>query len=152
MFRYTHTNLIVHDLEGMLDFYETVLHCRRIGQKRDHSAPWIAAMTGVAGAHIVGEHLLLPGWGDNLPTLEVFTYKQALEILPHEINRPGFAHLSFEVDDVAETLALAIAHGGSQLGELVKAPYPNGKEATFVYLRDPEGNILELQSWRNTNG
>lgn len=37
--------------------------------------------------------------------------------------------------------------GGSSVGELVTAQYPNGLEAKFVYARDPEGNIDELQSW-----
>ena len=34
------------------------------------------------------------------------------------------------------------------VGELVTAEYPNETEAVFVYARDLEGNILELQSWR----
>lgn len=32
--------------------------------------------------------------------------------------------------------------------ELVTADYPNDTEAVFVYARDPECNIIELQSWR----
>jgi len=55
------------------------------------------------------------------------------------------------VDDVEATLAEVITAGGSNVGELVTAAYPNGKEAVFVYARDPEGNILELQSWRQIN-
>lgn len=68
-----------------------------------------------------------------------------------EINRPGFAHIAFEVDDVEITLAEIINAGGSRVGELVTADYPNNIEAVFVYARDPEGNIIELQSWRNIN-
>lgn len=65
-----------------------------------------------------------------------------------EINRPGFAHIAFEVEDVEETLAEIIQAGGSCLGEVVTAEYPNQIEAVLVYARDPEGNIIELQSWR----
>jgi len=54
------------------------------------------------------------------------------------------------VDDVEATLAEVIREGGSKVGELVAA-YPDGKEAVFVYTRDPEGNIIELQSWRQIN-
>ena len=36
---------------------------------------------------------------------------------------------------------------GSTVGELVTAEYPDNKKAVFIYAQDPEGNILELQSW-----
>ena len=55
--------------------------------------------------------------------------------------------LHLEVDDVETALELMIRAGGSQVGELVTAQYPNDTEAVFVYARDPEGNIIELQSW-----
>lgn len=68
--------------------------------------------------------------------------------LPTEINRPGIAHIAFEVDDVEATLKEIISAGGSSIGKLVTAAYPDGLEAIFVYAQDPEGNIIELQSWR----
>lgn len=34
------------------------------------------------------------------------------------------------------------------MGDLVIVPYPDDLEAVFVYAKDPEGNIIELQSWR----
>lgn len=70
------------------------------------------------------------------------------EYLPAEINRPGIAHIAFEVDDVEATLSEIIRAGGSAIGEVVTAAYPDNTEAVFVYARDPEGNILELQCWR----
>ena len=52
-------------------------------------------------------------------------------------------------DNVEETLEKIIAYGGSVVGEIVKVENHNntGKKAMFVYARDIEGNILELQSW-----
>ncbi len=32
-------------------------------------------------------------------------------------------------------------------GELVKTEYSDGRKAVFVYAADPEGNIIEIQSW-----
>ena len=52
------------------------------------------------------------------------------------------------MDDVETTLAEIVAAGGGQVGEVVTAAYPKDMEAVFVYARDPEGNIIELQSWR----
>lgn len=32
-------------------------------------------------------------------------------------------------------------------GELVETIYEDGRKAVFVYAADPEGNIIEIQSW-----
>ncbi|HWQ59160.1 MAG TPA: VOC family protein, partial [Clostridia bacterium] len=99
------------------------------------------------GAHITGEHLLLPGYGEDHPTLEIFSYGQVEKGADHRINACGIAHLAFEVDDVAETLEKVLSCGGGMIGDLVRADYEDGRRATFVYATDPEGNIIELQSW-----
>jgi catechol 2,3-dioxygenase-like lactoylglutathione lyase family enzyme len=148
MFRYVHTNIIAKDVSKLIDFYKNVLHCKRINETRDLSGEWLNRLTGLHGAHIKGEHLLLPGYGEDHPTLEIFSYDTVKETIPAEINRPGIAHIAFEVDDVEMTLLEILKAGGSTVGELVTSEYPDGLEAVFVYARDPEGNIIELQSWR----
>jgi len=65
------------------------------------------------------------------------------------VNTRGITHIAFEVDDVQGTLEKVLAAGGGAYGELVRANYEDGRKATFVYASDPEGNILELQSWGN---
>ncbi len=149
MFRYVHTNIIAKDVKNLIAFYKNVLHCKSIDEKRDLKGEWLDHLTGLKSAHIVGEHLLLPGYDSDHPTLEIFSYDELGESIPTEINRPGFAHLAFEVDDVEKTLADIINAGGSSIGALVTAGYPDDMEAVFVYAKDPEGNIIELQSWRN---
>lgn len=145
MIRYAHTNLIARDWRKLSTFYQCALGCVPVGP-RDLSGEWLNRLTGLSGAHITGEHLLLPGYGEDHPTLELFSYDE-MDALPGRINRTGFAHIAFEVDDVAETLARVLHEGGGQIGELVTADYPGGVTACFVYATDPEGNILELQSW-----
>lgn len=147
MFRYVHTNIIANDAEKLIEFYKCVLHCTSINEKRDLQGEWLDRLTGLKEAHIKGEHLLLPGYDKDHPTLEIFSYDEVKETIIAEINRPGIAHIAFEVDDVKKTLEEVISAGGSMVGELVTAKYPNNTEATFVYARDPEGNILELQSF-----
>ena len=150
MFRYVHTNIIAKDAGKLIDFYKTVLHCKSIQKTRNLSGVWLDKLTGLSNAHIMGEHLLLPGYEAEYPTIEIFSYDDAKDFLPSEINRPGFAHIAFEVDDVATTLSEIIQAGGSTVGEVVTTAYPDNMEAVFVYTRDPEGNILELQSWKST--
>ena len=148
MFRYVHTNIIAKDAVRLIAFYKQALHCKSMGQTRDLQGPWLDRLTGLPKAHITGEHLLLPGYDGSHPTLEIFSYDSLRDTLPPEVNRPGFAHIAFEVDDVETTLAEIVAAGGGQVGEVVTAAYPNDMEAVFVYARGPEGNIIELQSWR----
>lgn len=149
MFRYVHTNIIAKDARKLIEFYKTVLKCKSINETRDLRGVWLDRLTGINKAHISGEHLLLPGYGEDHPTLEIFSYDMMKEALVPEINRPGIAHIAFEVDDVETTLKEIINAGGARIGELVTAAYPNGQEAVFIYAQDPEGNIIELQSWRD---
>ena len=147
MFRYVHTNIIAKDVDKLIAFYKKVFQCKSIGEIRDVRGDWFDKMTGLQNAHIVGEHLCLPGYDEDHPTLEIFSYDEMLPAIGPEINRCGIAHLAFEVDDVEETLKLLLEEGGSQLGDVVKADYADGRKAIFVYATDCEGNIIELQSW-----
>jgi predicted enzyme related to lactoylglutathione lyase len=149
MFRYVHTNIIAKDPNKLIAFYKKVLHCQSIDEKRDLKGEWLDKLTNLKDAHIVGEHLLLPGYGSDHPTLEIFSYDTIKDTVIAEINRPGIAHLAFEVDDVEMILEEIIRAGGGKVGEVVTAEYPDDIEAVFVYAKDPEGNIIELQSWRN---
>ncbi len=147
MIRYAHTNIIAKDCEKLIEFYKEVFGCRSIGEKRDLRGLWLDKMTGIPNAHIVGEHLVLPGYEENHPTIEIFSYDQMEGDLAHQINAYGIAHLAFEVDNVPETLKKILAYGGGMVGELVCAEYEDGRKAIFVYATDIEGNIIELQSW-----
>ena len=147
MIRYAHTNLIAKDAEALISFYRDVFGCRSIGQTRDLSGGWIDRLTGIKNAHIRGEHLALPGYAADGPTLEIFQYGECIQRSSRSINAVGFSHLAFAVDDVEDTLRAVLSHGGKALGEIVRAEYPDGRTGTFVYAADPEGNPLELQNW-----
>ena len=77
----------------------------------------------------------------------VLLAEDAVEGGLQQINRIGFGHIAFEVDDVAAVLEKLQAVGGGQIGEQIVADYPNNVVATIVYDTDPEGNIVELQNW-----
>ena len=150
MIRYSHTNLIAHDVLRMIAFYRDVLGCRSIGQTRDIRGEWVERLTGIPGAHIFGEHLALPGFAEEGPTLEILGYDTVVPHTARCVNASGFTHLAFAVDDVDAALESVLSHGGGQIGERVENRYADGRMLTAVYASDPEGNILELQNWRNT--
>lgn len=145
--RYVHTNLIAKDWKKVSLFYQHVFGCKPLAQQRDLSGKWLDQLTGIPNAHVTGEHLTLPGYEESLPTLEIFSYDNMNADNPKAINGIGLGHLAFEVEDVAAVLEKVKQEGGGQVGELIKTEYPNHVTATFVYAKDIEGNIIELQSW-----
>lgn len=145
--RYVHTNLVARDWRALAHFYRTVFACAPHGPERDQSGPWLARGIGVDGISLRGVHLLLPGHGPAGPTLEIYAYEPALDAPRPMPNRPGLGHLAFEVDDVAATLAAVERAGGAALGTPVRREIEGLGTIDFVYARDPEGNVLELQRW-----
>lgn len=59
----------------------------------------------------------------------------------------GFGHIAFLVDDVQLMYEKVLANGGSRLGDITTKEIPDVGLLTFVYLCDPEDNIIELQNW-----
>lgn len=145
--RYVHTNIVARDWRALSSFYIRVLACTPVPPERDLSGAWLDAATGIEHSHITGLHLRLPGHGSTGPTLEIFSHAQVPNRPTMAPNTPGLAHLAFLVDDVAATAAEVLAAGGTAVGERVSHEVPGVGRLTFQYLRDPEGNMLELQSW-----
>lgn len=145
--RFAHVNLIAKDWRRLARFYEEVLDCVPVPPERRLQGKRLDRATGVPGARIEGAHLRLPGLGDQGPTLEIFQYNQCLESLPAAVNHQGLAHVAFVVEDVKAARDAVLAAGGSTVGELVTLPVSETRAVTFAYVRDPEGNVIELQKW-----
>ncbi|MCI0475899.1 MAG: VOC family protein [Anaerolineales bacterium] len=146
--KYVHTNLIARDWKQLAEFYTRVFGCVFVPPERDLSGQWLDDATGVPHAHIRGAHLRLPGYGDAGPTLEIFQYDSELEKPNTAVNRPGFGHLAFAVDDVDAARDAVIAAGGHGVGKIVTVEIPGAGAIRFVYVTDPEGNVVELQCWQ----
>lgn len=151
MIRYAHTNLIAKDWRRLADFYVQLFDCVPVSSERDHGGEKFEKLTARERARAKGRHLRLPGHGEHGPTLEIFEYADGLELLRPEIARPGFAHIAFEVPDVARKRDEMIAAGGRIYGELVTLDIPGAGRLTLCHVCDPEGNIVELQTWHRDN-
>lgn len=145
--RYGHTNLIARDWRQLAGFYERLFGCVLVPPERDYRGPDLDRGTGLAGAALRGVHLQLPGHGPGGPTLEIYTYESLEDAPVPAVNRPGWGHLAFVVDDVEGARALVLANGGGSIGEIVTLQTSDGRQVTWCYVSDPEGNIVELQSW-----
>lgn len=144
--RYVHTNLIARDWRALAAFYEHVFGCVLVPPERDLSGPAIERGSRVPRAALRGAHLRLPGHGPDGPTLEIFTYNTLSDGQPASANRPGFGHIAFAVPDVVAARLAVVAAGGSDYGDIVTTP-AGRRSITWTYVRDPEGNLVELQAW-----
>lgn len=145
--KYVHTNIISDNWERLAEFYQEVFGCKPVPPHRDQSGPWLEQGTGVKDAHVRGVHLRLPGCGDDGPTLEIYQYDKMEEKPQAAANRKGLCHIAFQVDDVAATRQSVLDHGGKDLGQITKVEVPGVGRLTFIYMADPEDNIVEIQEW-----
>ena len=145
--RYVHTNLIAHDWRALARFYQEVFGCTPVPPERHDRGVDLDRGTGLTDAVLTGAHLRLPGCGPDGPTLEVFQYDPGRERFPAAVNRPGYGHIAFAVDDVVRARETVLAHGGDAVGEVVTLERHGGLRVTWCYVTDPEGNVVELQHW-----
>jgi predicted enzyme related to lactoylglutathione lyase len=147
--RYVHTNLVARDWRNLASFYQTLFGCVPVPPERDYSGPIFDAGTGVKGARLTGMHLRMPGTAADGPTLEIFNYSQLADGPRAAVSRPGFGHIAFAVDSVDDAREEVLAAGGQPVGDVVTLTTATGSRVTWCYVTDPEGNIVELQHWRN---
>jgi catechol 2,3-dioxygenase-like lactoylglutathione lyase family enzyme len=145
--RFGHVNLIARDWRALANFYVELFGCALVPPERDYAGPDLERGTAVAGAALRGAHLRLPGHGPDGPTLEIYQFSSMPEALPPMVNRPGFQHIAFAVPSVADARSAVLAARGAAVGEIVTLRTADGRYVTWTYVTDPEGNIVELQSW-----
>lgn len=148
--RYKHTNIVARDWRASARFYEEVFGCVCVPPVRQLSGSWLEKGTGVPAAKLSGVHLRLPGHGSNGPPLEIFQFErnEDREQSTHA-NREGFAHIAFEVDDINHVMSEVLRCGGEKVGDLITHDVKGVGTLSFVYMADPEGNIIELQTWKH---
>jgi predicted enzyme related to lactoylglutathione lyase len=145
--KYVHTNLIASDWQNLVRFYQTVFDCIPVPPQRDLTGEAMESGTGIKQVHVQGMHLRLPGCGEKGPTLEIFNYNQSEPRQKTAVNRPGFGHIAFSVSDVRQAQKEVLAEGGGKIGEVVTVQIGPNAKVTWCYVTDPEGNVIELQSW-----
>lgn len=145
--RFGHVNLTGRDWRRLAAFYGDVFGCLPVPPERDYRGPDLDAGTGLVGAHLTGAHLRLPGGGETGPTIEIYQYDDVAVHPGPAANRPGWGHVAFQVPDVAAALSAVLDAGGGRVGEVVTLQTSDGRQVTWCYATDPEGNIVELQAW-----
>lgn len=139
--RFDQVKFLARDIEALSAFYREALQCVTVVPEQTTDGA-VARAVGVPDAEVTLSILRLPGRGDRGPVLELYS---VTGYVPDDWDlRPGQGQLAFEVDDLEASVGKVVAAGGSTLGEVIEWQGPSGTTARFVYLRDPEGNIVDL--------
>jgi hypothetical protein len=78
-------------------------------------------------------------WGDDMGMLMTGS-DEGINGDLHQRSQVAHPTVVVTVDRIEETVAVAVEHGGEQLGEI----QPLGESGRWVYLRDSEGNTIGL--------
>ncbi|HET8785160.1 MAG TPA: VOC family protein [Candidatus Limnocylindrales bacterium] len=145
--RFGHVNVTGADWRRLAAFYAELFGCELVPPERDYRSTDLDAATGIAGAHLTGAHLRLPGHGADGPTIEIYQYDDVEPARSPKVDRAGWGHVAFQVPDVPAAVEAVVAAGGGRVGEIITSTTADGRHVTWAYSTDPDGNIVELQAW-----
>lgn len=135
-----HTGLTVSNLDRSLAFYRDVLGLELVMQQ-EKKGGYLAGITGYPDVHVRMAHLATPDGR----RLELFEYVEPRgRERPVEPRDVGITHVCLVVDDVHEAYARVRAAGAEPFSEPVLVDTGANTGAWGLYVRDPDGIVLEL--------
>ncbi len=135
-----HTGLTVSSLERSLAFYRDALGLDVV-MEQEKTGGYLAAITGYPGAQVRMAHLVTPAG----QRIELFEYVE-----PRGRSRPGepcdvgITHVCLVVADVHEAHRRLSAAGAEPISTPVAIDTGANAGAWGLYVRDPDGIVLEL--------
>lgn len=129
-----HYGITVSDLDSAVDFYAGTLGLDEL-DRFSVSGEAFSEAVGVDGATGRFAHL---DAGD--ARVELVEYEPTGDVqTPGQVNRPGAKHLGLAVDDLDGFYA-----GLPEDAETLSEPQTTESGTRICFLRDPEGNLVEL--------
>jgi catechol 2,3-dioxygenase-like lactoylglutathione lyase family enzyme len=133
-----HVGITVAELDRSLGFYCSLLGLPLIGISEEEE---VGAVVGLPGARARIADIDV-GNGQLLELLEYRTGNNNGS--PSPANTVGTSHLSLRVHDLASALSRLAAEGIAPLGDTARLSGGVWEGSIVVYLRDPDGMIVEL--------
>ncbi|MHB1133799.1 MAG: VOC family protein [Chloroflexota bacterium] len=134
-----HTSFTVSDMDRSLAFYRDLLGFELVND-RLATSDFAGKMSGIPGAELRVVYVQAAGY-----RLELIQYLKAEgEPMDPRTNRPGSAHLCFNVDNVDETYALLTSHGVKAKAPPMVIPGGPNQNGRGFYFTDPDGFTIEF--------
>jgi lactoylglutathione lyase len=136
-----HTGLTVADLDRSLAFWRDALGMQVVMQQEKRGG-YLEAIVCEPGAHVRMAHLAFAPDG---PRIELFEYlAPAGGRAEHRPADVGFSHVCVLCDDVESLLGRLVEAGGRPFTGVVEVDTGANAGGRCVYLRDPDGHVVEL--------
>jgi catechol 2,3-dioxygenase-like lactoylglutathione lyase family enzyme len=136
---FDHTSFTVADVERAVAFWRDAMGFT-VAELSLREGNWLGTVVGVAGARCRIAHL--HGHGTHLEFIEYLTPAGADVTGPP--NRPGTAHVAFVVRDLKAMAQRMLAAGAREQGSITRCTSGPSAGCLAVYLKDPNGIIVEL--------
>jgi catechol 2,3-dioxygenase-like lactoylglutathione lyase family enzyme len=127
-----HAALLVKDVERSRRFYGQVLGMQEVPRPSNFNFPGAWFRKDSAEIHLIGE--AEPG---RVAQVQPGGYR------PEELSIGYVSHVAFEVADLEEARQHLQAHDVAIVG----GPRPRGDGVMQMYVRDPDGYVVELFVW-----
>jgi catechol 2,3-dioxygenase-like lactoylglutathione lyase family enzyme len=137
--RFDHTSFTVADVERAVAFWRDVMGFA-VADLSPRDGDWLGAVVGVPGARCRIAHL--HGHGTHLEFIQYLAPPGADVTGPP--NRPGTAHVAFLVEDIEAMAQRMLEAGASGQGHITRCTSGAAAGCLAVYLKDPNGIIVEL--------
>ena len=95
--KYVHTNLVAANWKELAEFYIKVFGCKPKPPERRLKGEWLDSLTSIRNARLEGMHLVLPGYGKDGPTLEIFQYSRMKGTKAPSVSHPGFGQIMAQI-------------------------------------------------------
>ena len=137
-----HTSYTVADMGRSLAFYRDLLGFKVLNERPEVTNAYFRSIVGFPDAVVYAVLLEIPGTDHRL---ELFEYKQPRGT-PQTLtpNNPGSSHIAYNVDDVRSLYARLKGAGATFVCDPVDLDEGPNKGGCAVYMRDPDGFVIEL--------
>jgi catechol 2,3-dioxygenase-like lactoylglutathione lyase family enzyme len=135
---FSHVAITVADFNRTIRFYDDVFGAPVVGVNCDHDPQRLRTFFGVRAdaPELKIGWIRVPGGA----TIEVFEFRPTDPGADVVWTRPGLTHLSFNVRNTARWHDHLVSLGV----EVVSPPERSPKGHTFFFVKDPDGNLIEL--------
>lgn len=134
--KFIHVNIISEDYRSLCDYYNSVFASEDTGKLKDHSGKFKESVIGIKDVHVVGQHVLLPGFYASYPTLEIFTYNIKGRTKPCDLNSLGINVIGFDSFNIKKDLRAIVKNGGKIIKEDEEFNVVFDKQEDYLIIRN----------------